>query len=145
MQPLATAAIAHHIFAFGCEKPASESKSWNCESLVCQGQKSILFAWGRNAPALELPEDVAFKVGPKTNMKYIVVNIHYLIKVNNDRSGLAITFSERQYFTQQKNFFKIFVLIFQNFSRRKYQAGIMLMVANYIGIPPKTQSKKLYL
>ncbi|CAF0958876.1 unnamed protein product [Brachionus calyciflorus] len=118
VQPLATAAIAHHIFAFGCEKPASESKSWNCESLVCQGQKSILFAWGRNAPALELPEDVAFKVGPKTSMKYIVVNIHYLIKVNNDRSGLAITFSEKQ---------------------RKYQAGIMLMVANYIGIPPKTQ------
>jgi hypothetical protein len=39
--------------------------------------------------------DVAFKVGPNTNINYIVVNIHYLKKVTNDRSGLAITVSEK--------------------------------------------------
>ena len=83
------------MFAFGCEKPASLSNSWNCGDLVCQGPKTILFAWGRNAPALVLPDDVAFKVGPETSFKYIVVNIHYLKKVNNDRSGLALSVSDR--------------------------------------------------
>lgn len=41
--------------------------------------------------------DVAYRVGPKTPMKYIVVNIHYLIKVNNDSSGLAITVGNESY------------------------------------------------
>ena len=118
IQPLATADIAHHMFAFGCEKPASSSNSWNCESVVCQGPKSILFAWGRNAPALQLPDDVAFKVGPKTSYKYIVVNIHYLKKVSNDRSGLALSVSSNP---------------------RRYQAGIMLLISGNIAIPPKTQ------
>lgn len=118
IQPLATADIAHHMFAYGCEKPALASNSWNCGDNVCKGQKTILFAWGRNAPPLQLPDDVAYNVGPNTNYKYIVVNIHYLKKVNNDRSGLAITVSDKA---------------------RRYQAGIMLMVAGYIGIPPNTK------
>lgn len=44
------------MFAFGCDKPASQSNSWNCGSYVCQGSKTILFAWGRNAPALKMPD-----------------------------------------------------------------------------------------
>jgi hypothetical protein len=56
IEPLATADIAHHMFGFGCDKPASESNSWNCDNVVCQGEKTILFAWGRNAPALALPK-----------------------------------------------------------------------------------------
>jgi len=121
IEPLTNADIAHHMFAFGCSKPASSSNSWNCGNVVCQGEKSILFAWGRNAPALLLPDglyqflllfiisqtelkliesffllkDVAFKVGPSTDINYIVVNIHYLKKVSNDRSGLAITVSDK--------------------------------------------------
>lgn len=105
------------MFAFGCEKPASTSNSWNCGSVVCQGPKTILFAWGRNAPELKLPDgeftsllellrsqtlsrllassDVAYKVGPSTSYKYIVVNIHYLKKVDNDRSGLALSVTNK--------------------------------------------------
>lgn len=40
-------------------------------------------------------KDVAFKVGSDTPFKYIVVNIHYLKKVENDVSGLAITVSNK--------------------------------------------------
>lgn len=118
IEALATSDIAHHMFGFGCEKPASLSNSWNCGNVVCQGPKTILFAWGRNAPALELPKDVAFKVGKSTPHKYIVVNIHYLKTVKNDQSGLALTFSN---------------------TPRLYQAGIMLMVSGYIAIPPKAK------
>jgi len=118
VEPLTNANIAHHMFAFGCDKPASSSLSWNCGDLVCQGQKTILFAWGRNAPSLVLPDgkklhenvvlnfidfiffslhflDVAFKVGTGTTFKYIVVNVHYLKKVENDRSGLAISVTNK--------------------------------------------------
>lgn len=56
IDPLTTANIAHHMFAFGCDKPASQSKSWDCGTFVCQGSKTILFAWGRNAPALKMPQ-----------------------------------------------------------------------------------------
>ena len=56
VEPLTNANVAHHMFAFGCDKPASSSLSWNCGDLVCQGQKTILFAWGRNAPSLVLPD-----------------------------------------------------------------------------------------
>jgi hypothetical protein len=48
--------VAHHMFAFGCDKPAVTLSAWNCESQVCLGEKSILFAWGRNAPKLDLPD-----------------------------------------------------------------------------------------
>ena len=41
--------------------------------------------------------DVAFKVGPETSYKYIVVNIHYLKKVENDASGLALQVSNKAY------------------------------------------------
>ncbi len=119
IQPLTTADIAHHMFAFGCEKPASMSQSWNCGNIVCQGSKTILFAWGRNAPAMQLPDDVAFKVGRETTHKYIVVNIHYLKRVKNDVSGLALTLTD---------------------APKRYQAGILLMVAGLINIPPKTKS-----
>ena len=56
VEPLTNANVAHHMFAFGCDKPASSSLSWNCGDLVCQGQKTILYAWGRNAPSLVLPD-----------------------------------------------------------------------------------------
>ncbi len=59
---------------------------------------------------------MAFKVGPKTSYKYIIVNIHYLKTVKNDKSGLALTVSNKP---------------------RRYQAGIMLLISGNIAIPPK--------
>ncbi len=59
---------------------------------------------------------MAFKVGPKTSYKYIIVNIHYLKTVKNDKSGLALTVSDKP---------------------RRYQAGIMLLISGNIAIPPK--------
>ena len=53
--------IAHHMFAFGCEKPGSSTgKAWECSSNVCVGEKTILFAWARNAPTLKLPDSLFF-------------------------------------------------------------------------------------
>jgi peptidylglycine monooxygenase len=95
IEPLTDMNIAHHMFAYGCERPAiNTNTAWMCRD-VCDGEKSILFAWGRNAPSLNLPQDVAFKIGSDTKIRYIVINIHYLAKVNNDQSGLSLTFSDK--------------------------------------------------
>jgi hypothetical protein len=57
IEPLTNMNIAHHMFAFGCEKPfSSNGKAWECGSNVCIGEKTILFAWARNAPTLVLPD-----------------------------------------------------------------------------------------
>lgn len=37
----------------------------------------IIYAWARDAPKLELPEDVGFKVGKDSPIKYIVLQVHY--------------------------------------------------------------------
>jgi peptidylglycine monooxygenase len=45
---------------------------------VCRGFKqSIIYAWAMDAPKLTLPEDVAFKIGSNTNVKYLVLQVHY--------------------------------------------------------------------
>jgi peptidylglycine monooxygenase len=55
VEPMTNADIAHHMFAYGCEEPVKTDGPWNCGGVACKSQQSILFAWGRNAPALELP------------------------------------------------------------------------------------------
>ena len=116
---LTNSAIAHHMIVYGCEQPTSLESIYQCPHSECQGYKTILFAWGRNAPELKMPTNVSFNVNRSVNIKYIVVNVHYLNKVNNDQSGLSITFTNRA---------------------PKYEAGIILLVSGYIAIPPHTKS-----
>lgn len=37
----------------------------------------ILYAWARDAPKLELPEGVGFKVGKSSPIQYLVLQVHY--------------------------------------------------------------------
>jgi peptidylglycine monooxygenase len=37
----------------------------------------VLYAWARDAPKLELPEGVGFKVGGKSPIQYLVLQVHY--------------------------------------------------------------------
>lgn len=37
----------------------------------------IIYAWARDAPKLELPEGVGFKVGKDSPIKYLVLQVHY--------------------------------------------------------------------
>ncbi|XP_022792772.1 peptidylglycine alpha-hydroxylating monooxygenase-like isoform X2 [Stylophora pistillata] len=85
-KPHAEMHTAHHMLLFGCPTPgqnalASEGKYWNCGDMgsgVCRGAgERILYAWGRNAPVLKLPKDVAFEVGGKVGVNYLVLQVHY--------------------------------------------------------------------
>jgi hypothetical protein len=44
------------MFLYGCDKPSSNEASWACGGNACSGASTILFAWGLNAPPLELPQ-----------------------------------------------------------------------------------------
>lgn len=37
----------------------------------------IIYAWARDAPKLELPDGVGFKVGKTSPIKYIILQVHY--------------------------------------------------------------------
>jgi hypothetical protein len=80
------------MIAFACEEPATNSS--NCES-NCKGKTLMMYGYALRGPTLVLPEDVAFIVGEKTNLKYILVNIHYQLPSKIDRSGVALTFSSK--------------------------------------------------
>jgi len=45
---------------------------------ICKSQSSIIYAWGMDAPELILPKNTAFKVGGNTNIKSLVVQVHYM-------------------------------------------------------------------
>lgn len=108
-EPHANMEIAHHILLYGCETPGADQEVWNCGEMAAHGSEyqkgpvcatgaKILYAWAMDAPALTLPEDVGFKVGGKTGINYLVLQVHYknvapfLPPVNaKDSSGITLT------------------------------------------------------
>ncbi|XP_074634773.1 peptidyl-glycine alpha-amidating monooxygenase A-like isoform X2 [Acropora palmata] len=87
-KPFAEMHTAHHMLLFGCQVPADmafsrDGKFWNCGDMgkgVCGNQgagEKIIYAWGRNAPDLKLPKDVAFEVGGDSGIAYLVLQVHY--------------------------------------------------------------------
>jgi hypothetical protein len=62
---------------------------------VCKGLKqSAIYAWAMDAPTLVLPPDVAFKVGPHTNAKYLVLQVHYAqVEMFESESILSLEFA----------------------------------------------------
>ncbi|KAK7501583.1 hypothetical protein BaRGS_00007014 [Batillaria attramentaria] len=107
--PKANKDVAHHILLYGCEEPGSTDVVWNCGEMaetksqyetasVCARGSQILYAWAMDAPKLKLPKDVGFKVGGKTGVNSLVLQVHYknvssfLEPANKkDSSGLILT------------------------------------------------------
>ncbi|KAL5004013.1 hypothetical protein ScPMuIL_017469 [Solemya velum] len=111
-KPHANKDIAHHMLLYGCTTPGSQAKVWNCgemahstskysEAPVCAGGPKILYAWAMDAPSLSLPKDVAFKVGGETDIRYLVLQVHYKDvssflppKNGKDSSGITMITSQ---------------------------------------------------
>jgi len=92
---------AHHMLLFGCPALgevalASNGKFWNCGDMgsgVCGGVgEKIMYVWGRNAPKLKLPPDVAFEVGGDSGVNYLVLQVHYKT-VDHFLGKLVISFN----------------------------------------------------
>nr|XP_014098330.2 peptidylglycine alpha-hydroxylating monooxygenase [Bactrocera oleae] len=88
-EPNATMNTAHHMLVYGCGEPGSTKPVWNCGEMSKEysadsaspcgvhSHSQILYAWARDAPKLDLPNGVGFKVGLNTPIKYIVLQVHY--------------------------------------------------------------------
>lgn len=112
--PHAKMGTAHHVLLYGCEEPGDDKdEAWNCGEMaasetseeigpVCKTGQTIVYAWARDAPALKLPKDVAYKVGGDSKVKYLVLQVHYmnvskfLPPLNEkDHSGLTLHMTEK--------------------------------------------------
>ncbi|OQV14470.1 Peptidyl-glycine alpha-amidating monooxygenase [Hypsibius exemplaris] len=121
--PHASQKSVHHILIYGCSNritKESSSGAWKCLNdhpiqAACGGASKFLYAWAKDAPALELPADVGFHIGTQTAVKGIFIQVHYSTLVQNDNSGISLILSSKP---------------------RKYAAGIMLLAGGGQYIPP---------
>lgn len=103
-QPNASASKVHHILIYGCARPGMYLRDtpdyvWECGEMnnalaslgsdeqpyergpICgSGSLTILFGWALDAPAVELPSGVGFKIGggeSPSGIDYLVLQVHY--------------------------------------------------------------------
>jgi len=110
-EPNATMDVAHHILMYGCTVPGRNEEVWNCGEMAaarqpglksaspCAKGSQVIYAWARDAPALDLPEGVAFEVGGDTAIQYIVLQVHYadvssFAGGNTDSSGVILHYTD---------------------------------------------------
>merc|ERR1711879_582552 len=97
-KPNATAHTAHHMLIYGCEEPEAE------EGLElhppCAKGNQIIYAWAMDAPELKLPPDTGFRMGKDTNIKYLVLQVHYAnidqIRESGDDSGVVLHYTDEE-------------------------------------------------
>uniref|UniRef100_A0A0K0FFE0 Peptidylglycine monooxygenase n=1 Tax=Strongyloides venezuelensis TaxID=75913 RepID=A0A0K0FFE0_STRVS len=98
-EPLAKAERVHHMILFGCASLPIKSNFWKGHSTCGLGKSSIIYAWARNAPSLDLPKDVAFAIGEvSTGVNYLVLQIHYADPFRGnvkDYSGLKLHVTQK--------------------------------------------------
>jgi len=109
-EPNATADTAHHMLLYGCETPGTDGELWNCGEMAlaqsgyttappCKSGSQVIYAWAKDAPKLVLPEGVAFKVGGKSAIQYLVLQVHYASAERfkdgtTDDSGVFLYYTE---------------------------------------------------
>ncbi|KAJ3640639.1 hypothetical protein Zmor_027191 [Zophobas morio] len=100
-EPKASLQFVHHLLVFGCSKPGSVDPYWNCgetKNPCGESIPKIIYSWALNATPFHLPKNVAFKVGPKSQINYLVLQIHYthnFHKNQTDISGLNLMYTKK--------------------------------------------------
>lgn len=111
-EPNATMNVAHHMLLYGCGTPGSNNPVWNCGEMAASDEdgvetgspcgfsshSQIVYAWARDAPILNLPDGVGFKVGKNSPIKYLVLQVHYahvdmFADGSTDSSGVAMHYT----------------------------------------------------
>ncbi|XP_060570176.1 peptidylglycine alpha-hydroxylating monooxygenase-like [Ruditapes philippinarum] len=127
-EPHATKNVAHHMMVYGCSNPGSDRPYWSCGEMddhsnrsVCgDGERQIVWAWAMDADGRSFPKDVGFRVGGRSNINYIVIQLHYAEQFeagHTDNSGVTLYITDKP---------------------QKYQAGYFVMYT-FGFIPPMTK------
>ncbi|XP_053609640.1 peptidylglycine alpha-hydroxylating monooxygenase [Plodia interpunctella] len=109
-KPNATMHTAHHMLLYGCSQPGSNESVWSCGEMQsndidnlyntaspCRSGSQIVYAWARDAPSLQLPEEVGFLIGKDSPIKYLVLQVHYMHKFpegRTDNSGVFLKYTK---------------------------------------------------
>lgn len=110
-QPQAEMGTAHHMLLFGCKQPGQLEPLFSCGEMgrkekgtklaaPCQTGQQIIYAWARDAPALQLPPGVGFRVGgpEERGIQYLVLQVHYastasINATTGDTSGVVLNYT----------------------------------------------------
>eukprot|EP00095_Tigriopus_kingsejongensis_P003105 maker-scaffold428_size174301-snap-gene-0.22 protein:Tk03105 transcript:maker-scaffold428_size174301-snap-gene-0.22-mRNA-1 annotation:"af109920_1alpha-amidating enzyme precursor 2" len=115
----ASADKAHHMILQKCKKPIKkDGEIWNClHHTMCDDQSKIMYAWAKDAPPTQLPQNVGFSLDG--NDGYLVLQVHYKHPLEHkDFTGLSMHYTDER----PTNF-----------------AGIYLMYRSYLRIPPQKE------
>ncbi|RDD43780.1 Peptidyl-glycine alpha-amidating monooxygenase A [Trichoplax sp. H2] len=120
---------AHHVLIMGCSGMDTKLTYTKCMmNTHCTGRSIIVYAWAKSAPALKLPKDVGFKIGRGTDIKYLVLQVHYGPNIKSklglpnfiDSSGVTLQLSTKS---------------------QRYSAGMYDFASNYFVIRPHSTAK----
>jgi peptidylglycine monooxygenase len=108
-RPKAHQHTAHHMLIYACEEPGTQEELWNCGEMMnkgndglehfhpCKRGSEIIYGWAKDAPDLELPDGVGFKVGKDSPHKYLILQVHYahvdMIPKDGDSSGIFLHYT----------------------------------------------------
>nr|AAD42258.1 alpha-amidating enzyme precursor 1 [Lymnaea stagnalis] len=119
-EAMAQASTAHHMLLYGCDgEPFSDQQIWNCPLMCKDQQATILFAWAKNAPPTVLPKDVGLRIGSRTSIKTLVLQVHY---------ARSFTESEPPDYSG--------ITLFSTHTKPKFVAGIYFLMSPMFNIPP---------
>jgi len=88
----------HHMLVFGCDGQKVSDDNFACgmSNGPCMGlpRQTFLFGWAKDAAGIALPEHSGFAVGPNSNIKTIVIQVHYANPLpDNDNSGVRMYYT----------------------------------------------------
>ena len=70
-----TAEKVHHLIVKACASPKGRpGEIWDCmHHSECQGPSKIMYAWAKDAPPADIPNEVGFKID--TDMPYLTMQV----------------------------------------------------------------------
>lgn len=110
-EPTAHMRTAHHMIIYGCRDPGRKEAIYNCGGMYlqkeekyptsaqpCGSGQQVVYAWAKNAPELDLPEGVGFRVGGEdSEIDWLVLQVHYAsvdyIPEQGDESGVILHYT----------------------------------------------------
>ena len=80
---------------------AQPDSNYDTSAPPCKSGKGsqIIYAWAKDAPDLTLPVNTGFRVGKHSQIKYLVLQVHYahldMIPESGDDSGVALQYTDQ--------------------------------------------------
>ncbi|WAR05015.1 AMDB-like protein [Mya arenaria] len=85
----------HHVATGVCEEPMHTDRTWDCtrdQGHLCKGEAVNFGGWDeftKKNGIFKFPEDVSFRVGNNTKLRYFMIEIHFMDPVQDLKPPVA--------------------------------------------------------